>query len=155
MSIYTIRAKRKYATMLLVASLYVPQRVSAAEDELAAGVFRQHCATCHEAPNIPRIPSVTALRQMASRNILRALETGSMREQGLQLGRSERTAVANWLGTKVAIVSSQDDLSNRCQDRRHGRGLMHLVGTSGVPIFRTVDFKQLTPQAWRQRKYPI
>jgi len=96
--------------------LCVPHSLWAEEDQLAARVFRQHCATCHEASNIPRIPSVAALRQMASRNILRALESGSMREQGLQLGRSERSAVANWLGTKVASVSSQDDLLNRCQD---------------------------------------
>lgn len=89
---------------------------SAAEDDLAAGVFRRQCATCHEASNIPRMPSVPALRQMTSRAILRALDSGSMREQGLKLGRSERSAVANWLGTKVAIVAPPDALANRCRD---------------------------------------
>lgn len=90
--------------------------VWAAEDEFAAGVFRQQCAICHEAANIPRVPTVTTLRQMSNRAILRALDSGSMREQGLKLGRSERSAVANWLGTKVAVVAAADALANRCKD---------------------------------------
>ncbi len=95
--------------------------VSAAEDEFAAGVFRQQCAICHEAANIPRVPTVTTLRQMSNRAILRALDSGSMREQGLKLGRSERSAVANWLGTKVAVVASADALANRCKDAAVGQ----------------------------------
>ena len=101
--------------LLSVALLGSAQTRAAAEDELAAGVFRQHCATCHEASNIPRVPTVATLRQMSSRAILRALDSGSMREQGLQLGRSERSAVANWLGTSVATVAPLEALANRCQ----------------------------------------
>lgn len=94
--------------------------VLAAEDEFAAGTFRQHCATCHEASNISRVPTVASLRQMSNRAILRALESGSMREQGLKLGRSERSAVASWLGTKVAVVAAADALANRCKDAAAG-----------------------------------
>ena len=106
---------QKHALVLLAALLGAGPRIATAEDDLAAGVFRRQCATCHEASNIPRVPTVATLRQMTTRVILRALDSGSMREQGLQLSRSERTAVANWLGTKVAIVSPMDALANRCQ----------------------------------------
>ena len=116
MNIHPIQSIRKPAILLLIAVLWTGQRAAGADDELAAGVFRQHCATCHEASNIPRVPTVATLRQMSSRAILRALESGSMREQGLELGRSERSAVANWLGTKVAVITSADALANRCQN---------------------------------------
>lgn len=98
---------------VMLAALAFP---AVAEDEFAAGVFRKQCANCHEATNIPRVPTLAALRQMTSRTILRALETGSMREQGQKLGRSERGAVANWLGTKVAVVSPAGAIPNRCAE---------------------------------------
>ncbi|MFN7922413.1 MAG: PQQ-binding-like beta-propeller repeat protein [Bryobacteraceae bacterium] len=89
---------------------------AAAEDDFAAGVFRSQCAACHEAANIPRVPTLAALKQMTSRSILRALEAGSMREQGQRLSRAERGAVANWLGRRVAETSAPDALANRCRD---------------------------------------
>ena len=121
-----IQGIRRRAILWLAAGLWASQIAAGAEDELAAGVFRQRCATCHEASNIPRVPTLATLRQMSSRAILRALESGSMRSQGLELGRSERSAVANWLGTKIAVVTSADTLANRCQapgpDVGPGRG---------------------------------
>lgn len=87
-----------------------------AEDEFATAVFRTQCAVCHEVSNTPRVPPLAALREMTSRSILRALESGSMREQGARLGRSERVAVANWLGRKVAVASTTESLANRCRD---------------------------------------
>ena len=116
MNIYRLCRISRTALQLIFALVCAVEIVTAAEDEFAAGVFRQHCATCHEAANIPRVPTVATLRQMSNRAILRALDSGSMREQGLKLGRSERSAVANWLGTKVAVVAAADALANRCKD---------------------------------------
>ena len=59
----------------------------------AAGeaVYKQHCATCHEQTN-PRIPPRTALNQMPSTRILRALDFGAMMTVAYPMSRDEREA---------------------------------------------------------------
>jgi polyvinyl alcohol dehydrogenase (cytochrome) len=61
-----------------------------------ASIYRQHCAICHESPQ-GRTPSVDSLRAMSNAAILRALETGVMREQAKNLNGQERGAVAEYL----------------------------------------------------------
>src|SRR5262245_29288564 len=62
-----------------------------------AGVFNDACATCHTA-NDPRTPTVAALRQKTVDEIVAALTTGKMREQGADLIDAQRRAVAQYLG---------------------------------------------------------
>lgn len=66
-----------------------------------AAIYRQHCAACHDAPK-GRIPSLKALQSMSETAILRALQTGTMRQQGSALTSEERTAVSTYLGGKGA-----------------------------------------------------
>ena len=61
-----------------------------------AAIYKQHCAMCHESPQ-GRTPSVDTLRAMSNAAILRALETGVMREQAKDLSGQERSAVAQYL----------------------------------------------------------
>ncbi len=66
-------------------------------------VYEDHCAVCH-ARNDPRTPSVAVLRQKPADEILVALTSGKMREQGSDLTDAERRAVAGFLGTRNAVA---------------------------------------------------
>ncbi|HLZ42221.1 MAG TPA: PQQ-binding-like beta-propeller repeat protein [Candidatus Sulfotelmatobacter sp.] len=68
----------------------------AAVAQSGESVYRQHCAMCHESPQ-GRTPSVDSLRAMSNAAILRALETGVMREQAKALTAEDRAAVAEYL----------------------------------------------------------
>jgi len=61
-------------------------------------VYRQRCSGCHEQAN-SRIPPRSALNQMPSARILRALDTGAMQAVAFTMSRDDRAAVANYLGT--------------------------------------------------------
>ena len=61
-----------------------------------ATLYHQHCAMCHDSAQ-GRTPSVDSLHAMSNAAILRALETGAMREQAKDLSGQERKAVAEYL----------------------------------------------------------
>jgi mono/diheme cytochrome c family protein len=88
-----------------------------ADDPYAAQLFKQHCASCHEAAAAApgaRIPPVSQLKTMTPLAILRTLETGIMKPQAAILSTNERQAVANFLGTAVTIGHKRDEISNPC-----------------------------------------
>ena len=71
-----------------VAILLTSFAASAAEDPYAEQLFKQHCASCHEAGAAApgaRIPPVSVLKTMTPTAILRALETGIMKSQAAVL----------------------------------------------------------------------
>jgi polyvinyl alcohol dehydrogenase (cytochrome) len=72
----------------------------------AAGeaVYKQRCASCHEQTN-PRVPPRSALNQMSSVRILRALDFGAMMTVAYPMSRDEREAVASYLGTNTPAIS--------------------------------------------------
>jgi polyvinyl alcohol dehydrogenase (cytochrome) len=72
---------------------------SAAQTD-GARVFNDACATCHTG-NDPRTPTVASLRQKTADEILAALTSGKMREQGADLTDAQRRAVAQYLGMTV------------------------------------------------------
>jgi len=78
-----------------------------------AQVYDDHCAMCHTAQNDPRTPPVSALRQKSAAEILAALTTGKMREQGSDLTDAERRAVAGYLGTATSPAAAASDMA-RC-----------------------------------------
>jgi len=65
-----------------------------------SAVYKNHCAACHDSPQ-GRTPSVATLRSMSNEAILRALDSGLMREQAKDLSAQERQAVATFLAGGV------------------------------------------------------
>jgi polyvinyl alcohol dehydrogenase (cytochrome) len=63
-------------------------------------VYQQRCAQCHENAAANRAPSRDTLQKMPASRILRTLDFGLMMGVAYPLTRQERTAVANYLGTK-------------------------------------------------------
>ena len=79
-----------------------------------AAIYKQHCAMCHESPQ-GRTPSVDSLRAMSNAAILRALETGVMREQAKELSGQERSAVAQYLhGDSAKVATNAPATSANC-----------------------------------------
>jgi polyvinyl alcohol dehydrogenase (cytochrome) len=64
-----------------------------------AAVYKTHCAMCHDS-STGRIPSSSTLRTKSSASILQALNAGLMKTQAAGLSNEERTAVADYLGSK-------------------------------------------------------
>jgi polyvinyl alcohol dehydrogenase (cytochrome) len=72
-----------------------------------ADVFRSRCAGCHAAGSQTRAPLLESLRQMSQKSILTTLQTGEMKLQGAKLSRTERLAVANYLGNPRTSTMSK------------------------------------------------
>jgi polyvinyl alcohol dehydrogenase (cytochrome) len=97
--------------------LVIPVLLRAADDPYAAQLFKQHCASCHEAAGAApgaRIPPVSQLKVMTPTAILRTLESGIMKPQAAVLSTNERQAVANFLGTAVTTERKRDEIANPC-----------------------------------------
>src|SRR5580693_10557278 len=61
-------------------------------------VYIAHCQQCHDQNNDSHAPLREALATRPWEQIVKALETGSMRAQGAQLTPEDRRAVARYLG---------------------------------------------------------
>ena len=77
-------------------------------------VYQTKCAACHEQIT-DRIPHRQALQKMPSQRILRALDQGAMMAIALTISRADRTAVADYLGTKDQVAGPP--ASAYCSDR--------------------------------------
>src|SRR5215471_1578865 len=67
-------------------------------------VYLQHCQRCHDQNSDAHAPLQEALAAKPWEQILKALETGSMRAQGAELTPEERRSVARYLGKAGAPV---------------------------------------------------
>ena len=102
---------------LFLLVLIAPTLVRAADDPYAAELFKQRCASCHEAAaSSPgaRIPPVSQLKAMSPVAILKTLESGAMKAQAAALSTNERQAVANFLGNGVTTERKRAELANPC-----------------------------------------
>ena len=70
----------------------------AAQD--GAAIYKDHCAMCHDRSAETRAPAPTALRQMSPENVVSALVSGLMKEQGASLSAAQKATVAEFLTGK-------------------------------------------------------
>jgi polyvinyl alcohol dehydrogenase (cytochrome) len=70
-------------------------------------LYKQRCATCHEASGQTRAPAPAAMRLMSPENVVRALESGLMKAQGATLSAAEKRAVAEFLTAKAIGTAAQ------------------------------------------------
>ncbi len=75
--------------------------LSAAEIPLGEEIYKQQCAICHERSSETRAPAPTAMRQMSPQAIVKALESGVMKQQGASLSAAQRNSVAAFLAAKA------------------------------------------------------
>jgi polyvinyl alcohol dehydrogenase (cytochrome) len=77
-----------------------------AADPDGAAIYKQRCAMCHDRSAETRAPAPAALRQMPAENIVRALESGLMKDQGAALSAAEKRGVAEFLAGKTGMARS-------------------------------------------------
>jgi polyvinyl alcohol dehydrogenase (cytochrome) len=77
--------------------------MSFAADPDGAALYKARCAACHEVSGQTRAPGLTALRRMSPENVVRALESGLMKEQGAGMSAGDKRMVAEFVaGNKAA-----------------------------------------------------
>ena len=97
----------------LIAAMSLLAGITFCADVDGPALYQQHCATCHDASSATRAPAPATLRAMSPENIVKALESGLMREQGASLNAGEKQTVAEYLTGKVlgqGKVASQTGL---------------------------------------------
>ncbi len=72
-----------------------------------ASLYKERCAMCHDKSAETRAPAAAALRQMSRENIVKALETGLMKDQGAALSATEKLGVAEFLSGKMGGQQSK------------------------------------------------
>ena len=100
---------KRFAGLLLAAFVVAPAALARAQSPATAGaaVYAERCATCHEATDATRAPSLVSLRARSTPAILAALSpTGVMAPQGAQLTAAEMQAVAAFLAQPDAASST-------------------------------------------------
>src|SRR5262249_43170828 len=86
-------------------------------DPDGAAIYQQRCSMCHDASGQTRAPAPSALRQMSPENIVTALESGLMKEQGASMPAGEKKLVAEFLTGKV-IGQAQTAQTGICSDTK-------------------------------------
>lgn len=81
-----------------------------------AGVYKDHCAMCHDRSAETRAPAPTALKEMLPENIILTLESGQMQQQGRTLSAPQKRAVAEFLTGKVVGQAQPEAKTNSCPD---------------------------------------
>jgi polyvinyl alcohol dehydrogenase (cytochrome) len=80
-----------------------------------AAIYAEHCAACHNG-SVPKAPHMTWLEMMSPRAIVRSLESGLMRSQGIALTAEQKRQVAEYLTRERADVDPRDAASApRCE----------------------------------------
>ena len=87
-----------------------------AADPDGAALYKLRCAACHDISAETRAPAPTALKLMSPENIVHALETGVMKEQGATMTPDQRRTVAEYLTGKVMGSSSMKTTAGICAD---------------------------------------
>jgi polyvinyl alcohol dehydrogenase (cytochrome) len=80
-----------------------------------AALYKDHCALCHDRSAETRAPAPTALREMSPENIVHALESGVMQEQGRALAALQKRTVAEFLTGKTIGQAGPEAKPNLCQ----------------------------------------
>jgi polyvinyl alcohol dehydrogenase (cytochrome) len=100
---------RTFGALLLALPAFFPLH---AQD--GAELYRERCAACHDRSAETRAPAPAALRLMSPENVVHALESGLMKEQGTSLTAAQKTALAVFLTGKTIGQATPQAKANTC-----------------------------------------
>ena len=98
--------------LIAVMSLGGCARKQAAVAPDGAALFNKKCSGCHQPNNDMRAPEPESLRQMTKASIRTALDSGRMKWEGKFLSKSEKSAIADYLGKQD--ISTTASLTGLC-----------------------------------------
>src|SRR6266446_5826809 len=100
--------------LCVLVSLWLLAGSALAQQVSGETIYRERCASCHELAD-PRIPPREALQKMPAARILKTLDFGAMMSIAYPLRRTEREAVAGYLGVPDRNAAPQ--ATAFCADR--------------------------------------
>lgn len=81
-----------------------------------AAIYKANCAACHDHQQ-ERVPAKEILAKRTPEDVVRALTTGAMKEQGKALSEDERRVVAVFLtGKEIAMEAAPAPRVNKCSE---------------------------------------
>jgi polyvinyl alcohol dehydrogenase (cytochrome) len=113
--LFTAAAVFPVAAILLTAGWLNPAAHADTDNVSGAAIYREYCASCHDHAG-PRIPPRSALQALSAARILRTLDAGVMMRVAYGLQRSQREAVAKYLGK--AVDETTPPPAAFCSDRK-------------------------------------
>ncbi len=96
-------ASRLGIVVAMAALAPAPRAMAQSATPSGEAVYKKRCASCHDIEQ-PRTPTRSALERLSPARILRTLDFGVMMSVAYPLRRSERTAVAAYLGRGAVAV---------------------------------------------------
>src|SRR5215471_7295895 len=111
---------------LCACGLLAQTQQSSRTSNVGSDLFARECATCHQAGNNDRAPSMQALRELAHEAILTALPTGRMAAQAQRLSAADRLAVAEFASGR-AVAAATTSSGGQC-------GAAASTSTSGTSL---------------------
>lgn len=136
----------------ILSFLFLIGSISGLAQQQGATIYAKRCASCHESGAV-RIPSRTQLQSQTGSAILRALNSGVMKQQAAGMSRVDRLTVSRWLGRKTSIAIDTSKLANRCKgagvpDQDKGSASWTSWGGGLANLrFQPADAAGLTPPA--------
>ncbi|MFK8048433.1 MAG: PQQ-binding-like beta-propeller repeat protein [Halioglobus sp.] len=100
----------------LTASIAAPDLYAAESDNAessAAELFQQNCLTCHGG-TVSKAPQISLLQIMSASSVLRAMESGVMKEQSSNLNTEQKQQVAEYLTNQKLSDASELALPAAC-----------------------------------------
>lgn len=91
-------------------------RDPAAEKSAGAAVYRESCASCHDA-GLGRAPQRFVLQDMTPQAVHTALTGGAMRLQGEALSAAQKTEVAEYITGRKLVANTAAATLNMCQGK--------------------------------------
>ena len=85
-------------------------------DPKGAAIYAQHCADCHDHPRDRILPRSSIAIYRTPEEVVRALKTGLMQQQGNALSEAEKRQVAAWVtGKKFGQIVDINPKANMCR----------------------------------------
>jgi mono/diheme cytochrome c family protein len=125
-------------SLLLLSTLATTSLFAADPD--GAALFKTRCATCHEGPPQPRMPTRKELESRTPENVVNSMFRGTMMMQSAGLTEEQGRMIAKYVtGKEFAPVKPVESSASARQHRRRSRSA-RVIGTAGasIPIIRTI-----------------
>src|SRR5437016_1057535 len=99
---------RPLALIVIAAAASATAAAQPIDPTAGASLYRQRCAACHDNPQ-GRIPPLQAIKALPRAEMVRAMTSGSMKEQAAGLDQPGIAAIADFLGGARADASRQSE----------------------------------------------
>ena len=103
-----------FRILVTLAVVIAPLAFAAGPD--GAALYKLRCAACHDISAETRAPAPAALKLMSPENIVHALDSGVMKEQGASLTPDQRRTVAEYLTGKIVGSTMTKSTIGICAD---------------------------------------